>query len=87
MTASTLVIITGASRGLGHAMAAQYLAGGAFVVGLSRALSATLARAAAGAWSSGRSTWPIRCRWPSGWARGWPMSSAAPPAPCRRACA
>lgn len=42
MTASTLVIITGASRGLGHAMAAQYLDDGADVVGLSRGLSTAL---------------------------------------------
>jgi NAD(P)-dependent dehydrogenase (short-subunit alcohol dehydrogenase family) len=32
----TLVILTGASRGLGQAMAARYLADGAFVLGLSR---------------------------------------------------
>ena len=48
MSANTLVIITGASRGLGHAMAAQYLADGAFVVGLSRALSTELRPAAGG---------------------------------------
>jgi benzil reductase ((S)-benzoin forming) len=42
MTAESLVIITGASRGLGHAMAAQYLAGSAVVLGLSRSLSAEL---------------------------------------------
>jgi len=48
MTANTLVIITGASRGLGHAMAAQYLDADAFVVGLSRALSTELRRTAAG---------------------------------------
>jgi len=36
VTVDTLVIITGASRGLGQAMAAQYLAGGASVLGLSR---------------------------------------------------
>jgi len=39
----TLAVITGASRGLGRAMAAQYLAGGAFVLGLSRGQSAELA--------------------------------------------
>ena len=33
MTTATLVILTGASRGLGQAMAAQYLADGAFVLG------------------------------------------------------
>jgi NAD(P)-dependent dehydrogenase (short-subunit alcohol dehydrogenase family) len=42
MTAESLVIITGASRGLGHAMAEQYLAGSAVVVGLSRSLSTEL---------------------------------------------
>ena len=36
MTADTLVILTGASRGLGQAVAAQYLAQGAFVLGLAR---------------------------------------------------
>jgi NAD(P)-dependent dehydrogenase (short-subunit alcohol dehydrogenase family) len=55
MTAKTLVIITGASRGLGHAMAAQYLDGDAFVVGLSRALSTELVPAAAG----GLEQWPV----------------------------
>ena len=48
MTADTLAIITGASRGLGQAMAAQYLAGGAFVLGLSRRQSAGLASSAGG---------------------------------------
>jgi benzil reductase ((S)-benzoin forming) len=55
MTASTLVIITGASRGLGHAMAAQYLASDAFVVGLSRALSTELRPTANG----GLEQWPV----------------------------
>ncbi|MBW8760288.1 MAG: SDR family NAD(P)-dependent oxidoreductase [Burkholderiales bacterium] len=36
MTADTLVILTGASRGLGQGIAAQYLAQGAFVLGLAR---------------------------------------------------
>jgi benzil reductase ((S)-benzoin forming) len=36
MTADCLVILTGASRGLGQGIAAQYLAGGAFVLGLAR---------------------------------------------------
>ena len=48
MSANTLVIVTGASRGLGYAMAAQYLADGAFVVGLSRALSTDLRPVAGG---------------------------------------
>jgi len=42
MTAHTLAIITGASRGLGEAIAQQYLDDGAFVLGLSRGLSGTL---------------------------------------------
>jgi benzil reductase ((S)-benzoin forming) len=54
MTASTLVILTGASRGLGQAMAAQYLAGGAFVLGLSRRESAELKPSGAG----GLEQWP-----------------------------
>ena len=54
MTASTLVILTGASRGLGHAMAAHYLAQGAFVLGLSRGQAADLAPAAGG----GLEQWP-----------------------------
>ena len=54
MTADTLVLITGASRGLGHAMAAQYLAEGAFVLGLSRALSTELHATASG----GLEQWP-----------------------------
>jgi len=36
MNADTLVILTGASRGLGQGIAAQYLAQGAFVLGLAR---------------------------------------------------
>jgi NAD(P)-dependent dehydrogenase (short-subunit alcohol dehydrogenase family) len=48
MTIDTLVIITGASRGLGQAMAAQYLADGAFVLGVSRRQSAELAPTGAG---------------------------------------
>jgi len=36
MTVDTLVIVTGASRGLGQGVAAQYLAQGAFVLGLAR---------------------------------------------------
>ena len=48
MTMHTLAIITGASRGLGQAMAAQYLAGGGFVLGLSRGQSAELAAKGAG---------------------------------------
>ncbi len=36
MTVDTLVLLTGASRGLGQGIAAQYLAEGAFVLGLSR---------------------------------------------------
>ena len=40
--AAALVIITGASRGLGHAIAQQYLDDGAFVLGLSRGLSTAL---------------------------------------------
>jgi benzil reductase ((S)-benzoin forming) len=44
---NTLVILTGASRGLGQAMAAQYLEAGAFVLGLSRQRSLELETAAA----------------------------------------
>ena len=36
MNAEPLVILTGASRGLGQGVAAQYLAQGAFVLGLAR---------------------------------------------------
>ena len=36
MSADTLVVLTGASRGLGQAVAAQYLGQGAFVLGLAR---------------------------------------------------
>jgi len=42
MTADTLVILTGASRGLGQAMAAHYLGQGALVLGLSRRHAADL---------------------------------------------
>jgi NAD(P)-dependent dehydrogenase (short-subunit alcohol dehydrogenase family) len=45
MAVDTLVILTGASRGLGQAMAAQYLGEGAFVLGLSRQQSVALAAA------------------------------------------
>ena len=55
MTAACLVILTGASRGLGQAMAAQYLAGGAFVLGLSRGQSAGLKASGAG----GLEQWPV----------------------------
>jgi len=49
MLADTLVILTGASRGLGHGVAARYLGAGAHVVGLSRKPAADLdAVAAAG---------------------------------------
>ena len=51
---ASLVILTGASRGLGQAMAAQYLAGGAFVLGLSRRESAELRASGAG----GLEQWP-----------------------------
>ena len=55
MTASTLVILTGASRGLGQAMAAKYLADGAFVLGLSRGQSTALAVGGVG----GLEQWPV----------------------------
>ena len=55
MTADTLVILTGASRGLGEAMAAQYLADGAFVLGLSRKQSPELRASATG----GLEQWPV----------------------------
>ncbi|HEY8976225.1 MAG TPA: SDR family NAD(P)-dependent oxidoreductase [Burkholderiaceae bacterium] len=42
MRADTLVILTGASRGLGQGVAAQYLAQGAFVLGLARHHAAEL---------------------------------------------
>ena len=54
MAADTLVILTGASRGLGQAMAAHYLADGAFVLGLSRRESADLRPSGAG----GLEQWP-----------------------------
>src|SRR5579862_6449222 len=53
----TLVILTGASRGLGHAMASQYLAGGARVLGLSRQHAPDL-DAAAGANGGRVEQWP-----------------------------
>ena len=55
MTVDSLVILTGASRGLGQAMAAQYLAEGAFVLGLSRGQSAGLTASGAG----GLEQWPV----------------------------
>ena len=42
MSADTLVVLTGASRGLGQGVAAQYLAQGAFVLGLARHHAADL---------------------------------------------
>ena len=87
MAADTLVILTGASRGLGQAMAAQYLAGGAFVLGLSRRESNALKPSGAGGWSNGRPTWPTRCRWPNAWARGSAISNVVPAAGCHRGCA
>ena len=54
MTVDTLVILTGASRGLGQAMAAQYLAEGAFVLGLSRKPSGEL-----NASGGGVEQWPV----------------------------
>jgi benzil reductase ((S)-benzoin forming) len=55
MTVDKLVILTGASRGLGQAIAAQYLAEGAFVLGLSRHHASTL-KASDGA---GFEQWPV----------------------------
>ena len=55
MTVASLVILTGASRGLGQAMAAQYLADGAVVLGLSRGQSAGLKARGAG----GLEQWPV----------------------------
>jgi benzil reductase ((S)-benzoin forming) len=55
MTFESLVILTGASRGLGQAMAAHCLAEGAFVLGLSRQQSTSLAPTAAG----GLEQWPV----------------------------
>ena len=54
MAVASLVIITGASRGLGQAMAAQYLGAGAFVLGLSRQQGSGLLPGAAG----GLEQWP-----------------------------
>ena len=48
MAIESLIILTGASRGLGHAVAAQYLAEDAFVLGLSRSLSTELKPTPAG---------------------------------------
>jgi len=55
MTIANLVIITGASRGLGQAVAAQYLAEDAFVLGLSRRQSSELEASGAG----GLEQWPV----------------------------
>ena len=55
MTSDSLVILTGASRGLGQAMAAHYLADGAFVLGLSRKQSPELKPSGAG----GLEQWPV----------------------------
>ena len=55
MTVDSLVILTGASRGLGQAMAAHYLADGAFVLGLSRQQSTELKASGAG----GLEQWPV----------------------------
>ena len=48
MSVDSLVIVTGASRGLGQALAAQYLGAGAFVLGLARQASARLEPCGAG---------------------------------------
>jgi NAD(P)-dependent dehydrogenase (short-subunit alcohol dehydrogenase family) len=48
MHPDTLVILTGASRGLGHGVAVQYLQGGAHVLGLSRRPAVDLEGVAAG---------------------------------------
>ena len=48
MTVDVLVVLSGASRGLGQAMAARYLAEGAFVLGLSRRSSGELKASGAG---------------------------------------
>jgi NAD(P)-dependent dehydrogenase (short-subunit alcohol dehydrogenase family) len=55
LTTDCLVILTGASRGLGQAMAAQYLADGAFVLGLSRRQSVDLKASGAGRLEQ----WPV----------------------------
>jgi benzil reductase ((S)-benzoin forming) len=57
---NTLVVVTGASRGLGQAMAARYLAAGATVLGLSRQRSTELERIAASAAARGArlEQWP-----------------------------
>jgi NAD(P)-dependent dehydrogenase (short-subunit alcohol dehydrogenase family) len=56
---STLVIVTGASRGLGHAMAARYAAQGATVLGLSRGAAADLAPPAGGVSGARVEQWPV----------------------------
>lgn len=48
MTVSSLVVITGSSRGLGEAMAARYLAENAFVLGIARRTSSGLVAGASG---------------------------------------
>lgn len=53
MTASHLTLITGASRGLGHAMAEQLLQAGHVVLGISRKQSPELATAADSAKAAG----------------------------------
>jgi NAD(P)-dependent dehydrogenase (short-subunit alcohol dehydrogenase family) len=55
MTDACLVLLTGASRGLGHAIAEQYLDEGAFVLGLSRSISTALHATADG----GLEQWPV----------------------------
>jgi NAD(P)-dependent dehydrogenase (short-subunit alcohol dehydrogenase family) len=57
--AATLVILTGASRGLGHAMAVEYLAGGATVLGLSRGTAADLEARAASTGGARVEQWPV----------------------------
>ena len=78
MTADTLVILTGASRGLGQAMAAQYLARRRLRAGAVARASRPTSRPAAprAGWSNGLPTSPTRCRWPSAWPPGSPTSSA-----------
>jgi NAD(P)-dependent dehydrogenase (short-subunit alcohol dehydrogenase family) len=53
---ATLVIVTGASRGLGHAVAAQYLADGARVLGMARRGADDLA---AGPQAARLEQWPV----------------------------
>ena len=52
----TVVIVTGASRGLGHAIASRYLADGALVLGLSRRTADDLASSAEG---TRLEQWPV----------------------------